>query len=534
MSSQAKELIFEEAARQKLLAGIEKLADVVCFTLGPNGRNVGVDRGYGSPAITNDGNTILRDIELADAWENMGASIAKQTAQKIKDSCGDGTTTVTVLLRALVTEGLKNVASGASPISIKRGMDQAAALLVSYIKEKARKIEGKKAIAEIASAAASQRKDIGENIASALVKVGTDGVVTIEEAKGTETTLDVVEGMQFDRGYISSYFCTDTENMKAELSNPAILCVDKKISSIQEILPVLQQAASSGRELLIIAEDLEGDVLATLVVNRLRGSLKITAVKAPGFGDRRKAMLQDIATLTGATVISEETGMNLKEATLEDTGSASKVVISKDSTTIVGGKGSDDALKARIAQIQSEIEAATSSYDKEKLEERKAKLSGGVAVIRVGAATESEAKQLKAMYEDSLNSTKAALTSGVVTGGGVTLLRAASVIDAHKFSGEEAVGARAVARACSACCRQIIVNCGFDASLTVADILSHGEGFGFNALTKKVEDLDKAGVSDPATVAIATIQQAVSAAGIVLLSECLIGPAEEDDEDASK
>lgn len=531
MSSTPKELIFQEAARDLLLAGIKKLADVVAFTLGPKGRNVGLEKSWGAPTITNDGNSIVKDISLKNQYENMGVSMAKEVAQKLKEKCGDGTTTATLLLKALCDAGIKQVAAGASPIGVKRGMDKALEVVVKEIEKNAIPIKNAKETKNIATASASGNEEIGNIIGEAMEKVGKSGVVTIEEAKGTETSVDIVEGMQFDRGYISAYFCTNADKLTVEFHNaPQILLVDKKINNVHEILPVLSAVATSGKELLIIADDIEADALSTLVVNKLRGTLKVAAVKAPGFGDRRKAILQDIAILTGATVISEETGMSLKDTPASALGSAEQVTVTKEDTIIVNGTGKAKEIKARIKQIENEIEASTSSYDKEKLEERKAKLSGGVAVIRVGAATEPELKQKKQMFEDSLNSTKAALEEGIVPGGGVALLRASRAIDKLKLEGDEAVGAKIVKTACEAPLKQIASNTGFEGPVVLAEVLEAKPSFGFNARTEKVEDLLAAGVVDPAKVVRNCLTHAVSTAGIVIISEVLIGEAPEEEE----
>ncbi len=531
MSTTPKEIIFEEQAREKLFKGIKKLADVVGVTLGPKGRNVGLEKSWGSPTITNDGSSIVKDITLKDQYENMGVSMAKEVVQKIKEKCGDGTTTGTLLLSAIVEHGLKYISAGASPIGIKRGIDKAVEAIVKAIEKSAIPIKNKKETQNIATVSASGNEEIGTMIADSLEKVGKSGVITIEEAKGTETTIEIVEGMQFDRGYISAYFCTNAEKMSVEMENPQILIVDRKINSIHELLPVLQGAATTGRALLIIAEDIEGDALSTLVVNKMRGTLKVAAVKAPGFGDNRKAMLQDIAILTGATVISEDTGMSLKEIPASALGSADKVSVNKEHTVIVNGKGKEKEIAARIKQIDNEVEAAKNSYDKEKLEQRKAKLSGGVAVIRVGAATETELKQKKQVFEDSLNSTKAALEEGIVPGGGVALLRASDVIGSLKLQGDELMGAKIVALACEAPIKQIVNNTGLDGSVVVNEVRQKKGNIGFNALTGQVEDLVAAGVIDPAKVVKNCIINAASVGGIVLISEALIGDAPEDDEE---
>ena len=528
MSGKAKELIFEEAARSKLREGIDTLADVVGVTLGPKGRNVGLQASWGSPTITNDGNSIVKDIELKDQYANMGVAMGKEVASKMKEICGDGTTTSILLLRALVQNGVKNIASGSSPIDIKRGMEKASEAVIKEVEKFAIAVKTDKEIRDTAVVSASGNQEIGDIISAAIKRVGKSGVITIEEGKTTETVIENVEGMQFDRGYISAYFCTNVEKMIAELNNPSILITDKKIVSVQEILPILQATASAGKELLIIAEDIEGDALSTLVVNRLRGTLKICAIKAPGFGDRRKALLQDLAVLTGATLITDEAGIVLKDADSSSLGSAEKVVITKDKTTIINGAGNQKAIQERIKQIENEEKLTTTPYEKSNLEERKAKLGGGVAVIRVGAPTEPVMKQKKQMFEDSLNSTRAALEEGIVPGGGTALLRACSVIDSLKLTPEEKIGALIVQRACSAPVKQIVFNCGYDSMIVLEQLLKEGFNFGFNAMTEKVEDLVQAGVIDPAKVVKNALRYAVSTAGIVLLSEALIGEAPEE------
>lgn len=530
MSSTPKEIIFEEEARELLLTGIKKLADIVAFTLGPRGRNVGLEKGWGAPTITNDGNSIVKDISLQNPYENMGVSMAKEVAQKIKDTCGDGTTTGTLLLRALVENGVKLIAAGASPIGVKRGMEKAVEAIVKELEKIAIPIKDQKEIRNIATVSASGNQEIGNLIAEAMQKVGKQGTITIEEAKTMETTIEMVEGMQFDRGYVSAYFCTNQDKMIVEMTNAQILLIDRKVSNIHELLPVLQATATSGRELLIIADDIEGDVLSTLVVNKLRGTLKVVAVKAPGFGDRRKALLQDIAVLTNAQVASEDAGISLKEISADMLGSAEKIVISKDSTVIINGAGTKAQIQARIKQIENEITDTKNSYEKEKLEERRAKLSGGVAVIRVGAATETELKRRKQDFEDSLNSTKAAMESGIVPGGGVALLRASQVVDKLNLQGDEASGAKIVLQACEAPLKQIVTNAGLDGSVILSEVKQAKANFGFNAFSEKVEDLIKAGVIDPAKVVIYALTYAASVAGIVLISEALIAdaPAEDD------
>ncbi|MBA2369206.1 MAG: chaperonin GroEL [Candidatus Protochlamydia sp.] len=527
--STPKEIIFEEEAREFLFKGIKKLADIVAFTLGPKGRNVGLEKSWGAPTITNDGASIIRDIQLPDKYENMGVAMAKEVVQKIKEKCGDGTTTGTLLLKALVEGGLKNISSGASPIGLKRGMDKAVEAIVKAIEKASIPVKTKQETRNVAIVSASGNQEIGDLIAEAMEKVGNSGAITIEEGKTTETTIEVVKGMKFDRGYVSPYLCTNLEKMIIEMNHAQILLVDKKISNIHELLPVLQSIAASGQELLIIAEDIEGDALSTLVVNKLRGTLKVAAVKAPGFGDRRKAMLQDIAVLTGATVISEELGMSLKEIPASAMGSAEKVTVTKENTIIIDGSGSPEEITSRIKQIDAEIALNKSSYDKEKLEERRAKLSGGVAVIRVGAATETEMKQKKQMFDDSLNSTKAALEEGIVPGGGVALLFASRSLSDLKLEGDEAIGAKIVIQACEAPLKQIAHNTGYDGSVILSDVLKAPTNFGFNAMTEKVEDLVAAGVIDPAKVVKNTLTYASSTAGIVLLSEALIADADEED-----
>lgn len=530
MAGNAKEIIFEEEAREALLTGITTLADVVAFTLGPKGRNVGLEKSWGTPTITNDGSSVVQDVELKNVYENMGISIAKEVVQKIKETCGDGTTTATLLLRALCEEGIKRISAGASPISIKRGVDKGVEALIKQLEKMSIPIETDEQTENIATASASGNREIGKMIASAIKKVGRSGVVTIEESKGIDTSIEMVEGMQFDRGYISPYFCTNTEKMTVEMQNVQLLLIDKKVSNVHEILPILQVAASSGKQLLIIADDIEGDTLSTLVVNNLRGTLKVVAVKAPGFGDKRKAMLEDIAILTGATVVSEETGMSLKEISPDVLGTAEKILVTKEHTTVIKGSGSEEAVAARVKQLESEINASTSKYDTEKLEERKAKLSGGVAVIRVGAATEPELKQRKQLFEDSLSSTKAALEQGIVPGGGVAFLRASQAVGDLGLTGDELGGVEIVQKAIKAPIRQIVSNVGHDGSVILAQVEGQPHNIGFNAETEKVEDLLKAGVIDPAKVIKNVLINVASAAGIVLISEALIADAEDEDE----
>lgn len=523
MSATPKDIIFEEEARNCLSDGISQLADAVSITLGPRGRTVGLQASWGSPTITSDGNSIAKEIELKDPFRNIGASMAKEVAAKIKEKSGDGTTTGIVLLRALVQAGVKNIASGANPIAIKRGMDKTLEMLLKEIDAMALTVKDSRDTRNIATVSASGDKEIGDRIGECFDKVGKSGVVAIEEGKGTETSIEMVEGMQFDRGYASAYFCTNGEKLTVEMNEPNVLITDKKITSAQDILPILQHIATTGQELLIIADDIEGDALSTLVVNKLRGTLKVAAVKAPGFGDRRKAMLEDLAILTGAQLVTEEKGLLLRDSEADVLGKASQILITKEKTTIVGGKGEPIELKARVAQIENEIKTATSSYDKEKLEERKAKLQGGVAVIKVGAPTESEMKKKKQMFEDSLNSTRAALEEGIVPGGGVALLRASRALANLKLEKEEQAGANILLRACEAPFRQIVLNTGYDPSVLLNEVLEmKGNNFGFNAITEKVEDLLKSGVIDPVKVVKQSLAHAVSMAGIVLLSEAVI------------
>lgn len=517
-----KDILFAEEALKALKTGIGQIADVVAVTLGPRGRNVGLQASWGSPTITSDGCSIAKDIELKDPFHNIGASMAKETASKIKEKSGDGTTTGIVLLRALVDAGIKNIASGANPMAIKRGMDKAVDALLKEVGGMATQITGSKETRSIAAVSASSSQEIGDKIAECFEKVGKTGVVAIEEGKGIDTAIEIVEGMQFDKGYASPYFCTNGEKMSVEFQNPYILLTDKKISSAQEILPILQHIASTGRELLIIADDIDGDALSTLVVNKLRGTLKVAAVKAPGFGDRRKALLEDIAVLTGGQVVTEDKGMLLRDAEVDVLGKADQIVIGKDKTTVIGGKGTQKELKNRIAQIDAELKKADSSYDKEKLQERKAKLQGGVAVIKVGAPTEPEMKTRKALFEDSLNATRAALEEGIVPGGGIALLKASRSMTLPKLSKEEAVGASILLKACEAPFRQIVANAGFDPSVLLDEVLSKAKSIGFNAVSEKVEDLLKAGVIDPVKVVKNSLSHAVSMAGMVLLSEAVV------------
>ncbi len=524
----AKRIVFDADAREKLKKGIDALANAVKVTLGPKGRNVILDKKYGSPAITKDGVTVAKDIELKDAIENMGAQLLKEVASKTADMAGDGTTTATVLAQAIFTAGLKNVAAGANPMDLKRGIDKAVEAVVENLKKQSKEIKGDKEIAQVATISANNDEEIGNLIAEAMKKVGKDGVITIEEAKGTVNELKTVEGMQFDRGYLSPYFVTNTEKMQAELDKPYLLITEKKISSMKEILPVLEQVAQSGRPLLIIAEDVEGDALATLVVNRLRGTLKVCAVKAPGFGDRRKAMLQDIAILTGGEVISEERGFTLENAGMY-LGEANRVIVDKDNTTIVDGKGKKDAVKARINEIKAQIETTTSDYDREKLQERLAKLSGGVAILYVGAATEVAMKEKKDRMDDALHATRAAIAEGIVPGGGVALVRAIEVLDEVKVDNEDQrTGVNIIRQALEAPLRTIVANAGLESSVILNKVKEGKKDFGFNARTNEFENMFEAGIIDPTKVTRLALENAASIAGLLLTTECVV--AEEPEE----
>jgi len=523
----AKEILFSDNARNELYKGVEKLANAVKVTMGPRGRNVLLQKSYGAPTITKDGVSVAREIELEDNLQNMGAQLVKEVASKTADEAGDGTTTATVLAHAIFKEGLRNVTAGANPIEVKRGMDKTCEAIVTELKNISKTVEDKKSIAQVATISANNDSAIGEMIAEAMDKVGKDGVITVEEAKGINDELDVVEGMQFDRGYLSPYFVTNTEKMTAELDNPYILLSEKKISNLKDMLPILEAVNQSGRPLLIIAEDVEGEALATLVVNRLRGSLNIAAVKAPGFGDRRKAMLEDIAILTGGTVISEELGMTLEKATIDMLGTASRVVIDKDNTTVVDGNGDKEKVEARVAQIKAEIENTTSDYDKEKLQERLAKLSGGVAVIKVGAPTETEMKEKKDRVDDALSATKAAVEEGVVAGGGSALILAASKVK-NELSGDEKIGAEIILRAIKAPLKQIASNAGFDAGVVVNEVEKSADNIGFNALTGEYVDMFEAGIIDPAKVERVALQQAVSVSSLLLTTEATVADIKED------
>ena len=516
----AKEINYGEEARRKLQSGVDQLANTVKITLGPKGRNVLIEKKYGSPLITNDGVTIAREIELEDAFENMGAQVVKEVASKTNDVAGDGTTTATLLAQAIIREGFKNVAAGANPMILKRGIQGAVDVAVEEIQKNSKKVDSKEAIANVASVSASD-EEIGKMIAEAMEKVGNEGVITVEESKSMETALDVVEGMQFDRGYLSAYMVNDTDKMEANLSNPYILITDKKISNIQEILPVLEQIVQTGKKLLIIAEDVEGEALATLVVNKLRGTFDCVAVKAPGFGDRRKEMLTDIAVLTGGTVISSELGYELKDATLDMLGTANSVKVTKENTTIVDGAGTKEALAARVAQIRAQLEETTSEFDKEKLQERLAKLSGGVAVIQVGAATETEMKEKKLRIEDALNATRAAVEEGIVPGGGIALCNVIPAVKAYadKQEGDVKTGAQIIVRALEEPVRQIAENAGYEGSVVVAAVKAADKGIGFNAATEQYEDMMAAGIVDPTKVTRSALQNAASASSLLLTTE---------------
>jgi chaperonin GroEL len=525
----AKELLFDVDARAKLKKGVDALADAVKITLGPKGRNVVIDKKFGSPTITKDGVTVAKEIELADPIENMGAQMVKEVATKTSDLAGDGTTTATVLAQAIYREGLKNVTAGANPMELKRGIDRAVEAVVEELKRLSVPSAGKKEIAQVGSISANNDKEIGDLIAEAMEKVGKDGVITVEEAKGLETTLETVDGMQFDRGYLSPYFVTDPEKMEAVLDDAYILIHDKKISAMKELLPVLEKVAQTGKPLLIIAEDVEGEALATLVVNKLRGTLKVASVKAPGFGDRRKEMLRDIAVLTGGNVISEEVGFKLENAVLNDLGRAKRIVIDKDNTTVVDGRGKSDAIQGRISEIKVAVDKSTSDYDREKLQERLAKLSGGVAVIHVGAATETEMKEKKARVEDALHATRAAVEEGIVPGGGVALLRAQSVLDKIKGTDDEKIGVDIVRRALEEPIRMIAQNAGAEGSIVVARVKeSKDKNTGYNAATDNYEDLVKSGVIDPTKVTRTALQNAASIAGLMLTTECVVVERKED------
>ncbi|EFU22563.1 chaperonin GroL [Streptococcus anginosus F0211] len=517
----AKDIKFSADARSAMVRGVDILADTVKVTLGPKGRNVVLEKSFGSPLITNDGVTIAKEIELEDHFENMGAKLVSEVASKTNDIAGDGTTTATVLTQAIVREGIKNVTAGANSIGIRRGIETAVATAVEALKANSVPVSNKEAIAQVA-AVSSRSEKVGEYISEAMEKVGNDGVITIEESKGMETELDVVEGMQFDRGYLSQYMVTDNEKMVADLDNPYILITDKKISNIQEILPLLENILKTSRPLLIIADDVDGEALPTLVLNKIRGTFNVVAVKAPGFGDRRKAMLEDIAILTGGTVITEDLGLELKDATIEALGQASKVTVDKDSTVIVEGSGAAEAIANRVAVIKSQIESATSEFDKEKLQERLAKLSGGVAVIKVGAATETELKEMKLRIEDALNATRAAVEEGIVSGGGTAFVNVLNAVEALDLSGDEATGRNIVLRALEEPVRQIALNAGFEGSIVIDRLKNSEVGTGFNAATGEWVNMIEAGIIDPVKVTRSALQNAASVASLILTTEAVV------------
>lgn len=527
----AKLIYFDAEGRAALKRGVDKLADAVKVTLGPKGRNVVIEKKFGAPTVTKDGVTVAKEIELEDPLENMGAQMVREVASKTSDVAGDGTTTATVLAQAIFREGLKNVTAGANPMDLKRGIDMAVAAIVEELKRISRPISGKKEIAQVGMISANNDEEIGNLIAEAMEKVGKDGVITVEEAKGTETELKVVEGMQFDRGYLSPYFVTNTETMEAELEDAYILIHDKKISAMKDLLPILEKIVQTGKPVLIIAEDVEGEALATLVVNKLRGTLRVVAVKAPGFGDRRKAMLEDIAILTGGTVISEEKGYKLENATIAYLGQAKRIVVDKDNTTIVEGKGKPEQIKARINEIKSQIEKATSDYDKEKLQERLAKLSGGVAVLNIGASTEVEMKEKKARVEDALHATRAAVQEGIVPGGGVALIRAAKVLDTLKPENEDQkTGIEIIRRAVEEPLRLIVDNTGtMDGAVVLQKVKEGKDDFGFNARTERYENLIQAGVVDPTKVTRTALENAASVASLLLTTEAVIVEKKEEE-----
>ncbi len=525
----AKNIHYNMEARDALKRGVDKLADAVKVTLGPRGRNVVIEKSFGAPLITKDGVTVAKEIELTDRVENMGAQMVREVASKTSDIAGDGTTTATVLAQAIITAGLQNVTAGANPMDLKRGIDKAVAVIIKELRSFSREISDKSEIAQVGTISANNDSTIGNLIADAMEKVGKDGVITVEEAKGTETYSDTVEGMQFDRGYLSPYFVTNPDTMTTDLDDPYILIYDKKISSMKDLLPILEKSVQTGRPLLIIAEDIEGEALATLVVNKLRGTLKIAAVKAPGFGDRRKAMLEDIAILTGGTVISEERGYKLENATIDYLGQAARITIDKDNTTLVDGKGKEDDIKARINQIKAQVESTTSDYDREKLQERLAKLSGGVAVLYIGAASEVEMKEKKARVEDALHATRAAVEEGIVPGGGVALIRASKALDTlTPENQDEKVGFDIVRRALEAPLRIISANAGVEGSIVVQKVRETEGNFGFNARTEVYEDLVKAGVIDPTKVTRTALENAASVAGLLLTTEAVISEKPQD------
>jgi chaperonin GroEL len=529
----AKQLAFDVVAREKLLRGIDVLANAVKVTLGPRGRNVVLDKSFGSPIITKDGVTVAKEIELEDKFENMGAQLVKEVASKTSDVAGDGTTTATVLAQALARQGIKTVTAGANSMAVKRGIDKAVKTIVEDLKKQSKPISGKKEISQVAAISANNDQEIGDLISDAMEKVGKDGVITVEEAKSIDTNLEVVEGMQFDRGYISPYFVTNSETMECILEEPLILIHDKKISAMKDLLPLLEKTAQMGKSLLLIAEEIEGEALATIVVNKLRGTLKIAAVKAPGFGDRRKAMLEDIATLTGGILISEEAGFKLENTTVDSLGKAKRVTIDKENTTIIEGAGKKEDIKGRVNQIRKQIDDTTSDYDREKLQERLAKLAGGVAVINIGAATETEMKEKKARVEDALHATRAAVEEGIVAGGGVALIRAAGSLDSLKVEGDEKIGVDIIRRAIEEPLRWIVQNAGMEPSVVANEVKNHKGGYGFNAYSCKYEDLLAAGVIDPTKVVRSALENASSIVGLVLTTECIVTEKPKDEKEAA-
>ncbi|GEL89949.1 MULTISPECIES: chaperonin GroEL [Pediococcus] len=528
----AKEIKFSEDARTKMLKGVDKLADTVKSTIGPKGRNVVLEQSYGSPTITNDGVTIAKAIDLEDHFENMGAKLVSEVASKTNDIAGDGTTTATVLTQAIVNEGMKNVTAGANPVGIRRGIERATKAAVEGLHKMSHDVKTKDDIAQVASISAAN-EEVGKLIADAMEKVGNDGVITVEESRGVDTTLDVVEGMQFDRGYMSQYMVTDNDKMEADLDNPYILITDKKISNIQDILPLLQSVVEQSRSLLIIADDITGEALPTLVLNKMRGTFNVVAVKAPGFGDRRKAQLEDIATLTGGTVITDDLGLNLKDATIDQLGQANKVTVTKDDTTIVEGAGDKDQIAERVATIKQQISETTSDFDKEKLQERLAKLAGGVAVVRVGAATETELKEKKYRIEDALNATRAAVEEGFVPGGGTALVNAISSLDGLKADGDELTGINIVKRALEEPVRQIAENAGAEGSVVVENLKKQKPGIGYNAATGNWDDMVKAGIVDPTKVTRSALQNAASVSALLLTTEAVVADKPEPKDDAA-
>jgi chaperonin GroEL len=518
----AKQLLFDEAARQKVLRGVELLSKAVKVTLGPKGRNVVIDKKFGSPTVTKDGVTVAKEVELPDPYENMGAQMVKEVASKTSDAAGDGTTTATVLAEAIYKEGLKNVTAGSNPIYLKRGIDKAVEAAVAELAKISKKVNDSDEIRQVATVSANWDTEIGGKIAEAMDKVGKDGTITVEESKSIETTLDVVEGMQFDKGYLSPYFATNAEAQEAVLEDAYVLIHEKKIANLQEFLPLLQTVAKAGKPLLVIAEEVEGEALAALVVNKIRGTLNVCAVKAPGFGDRRKAMLEDIAVLTGGRCITEDLGLKLENLTVSDLGRAKRIVVDKENTTIVEGAGKSSDIQGRVKQIRRQIEETTSDYDREKLSERLAKLAGGVAVLNVGAATEAEMKEKKARVEDALHATRAAVEEGIVAGGGVALLRTAKAIESVKLEGDEAIGAQIVRRAIESPIRMLCANAGVEGAVVVGQVLANKGNYGYNVATGEYEDLVKAGVVDPTKVTRTALQNAASIAGLLLTTECMI------------